>query len=301
MSMTVAIIGNTNHKLMEFALEKTIQSVPYDEILVFSDRELILSKEYKFVKIKNPFGLHDYMVLASYEMNSHIDTDHVLLIQYDGFAAQKDNWRSEFLEYDYVGPLINPFHPPVLHRLIHFKNLAKDDLRKQFEKILEEKKWIGGGGGFSLRSKKYLQKISENDGKNFPIGLFFGDNQKYFWSCDDVILHYFEEEKIKKAELKIAPVGTSLNFAAEIATSFNFSLGFHGWQNSPLFLSENELIFFMENFKSKDKLMLLQDQGIFLGHLWFKGYFKIFEKYKVFFNEINMLVQKENKLVKVWP
>lgn len=37
------------------------------------------------------------------ELNKYIETDYVLIVQYDGFILNPKAWMDEFLEYDYIG------------------------------------------------------------------------------------------------------------------------------------------------------------------------------------------------------
>lgn len=68
------------------------------------------------------------------ELNKYIETSYVLIIQYDGFILNPDAWTDEFLEYDYIGA---PWW-------------YTDDCNV-------------GNGGFSLRSKKLLEILANDD------------------------------------------------------------------------------------------------------------------------------------------
>lgn len=66
-----------------------------------------------------------YSIWCLTEMHKHIDTDHVLIVQRDGWILNPQNWNNDWLNYDYIGPLF----------------VQHDDV---------------GSGGFSLRSKKIM-------------------------------------------------------------------------------------------------------------------------------------------------
>lgn len=66
------------------------------------------------------------------QMARHIQTSHVLIVQYDSWIIYPEMWSDEFLEYDYIG--------------------AKWPWHKDGHNV--------GNGGFSLRSKKLLDILA---------------------------------------------------------------------------------------------------------------------------------------------
>jgi len=77
------------------------------------------------------------------KFNDHIDTDYCINVQEDGGIINPDLWMDAFLEYDYIGApwLNNP----------SFSNLV-------------------GNGGFSLRSKKFLETAAKLTYEPEPAG-----------------------------------------------------------------------------------------------------------------------------------
>lgn len=64
-------------------------------------------------------------------MQPHIRTGHVLIVQWDGFITHPQNWRHDFLHWDYIGaPWYHQGHPGMV-----------------------------GNGGFSLRSRRLLDAL----------------------------------------------------------------------------------------------------------------------------------------------
>jgi hypothetical protein len=265
MSLSVVIIGNTNHRLMEFALEKTIKAVPYSEVLVFCNEKLNLSVPYNFYKLPDKFGLTDYSRFCIKKLNKYVKTDYCMTIQYDGFAVNKHHWSDDFLKYDSIGPLISPNHPPMLSTLHNIRT-------KKSDAILKENQWRTGGGGFNIKSKKFLELCEKNDSITGMIPMH--NNQQ--WICDDLELSYYYDELYEKNNIKLAPVDLTLNFAAEITTGYDHCLGFHGWYNTALFLNKNEIDFYMQNLKRSinDK-----EKGMFFGFLLSRNFVDLFEKY----------------------
>jgi hypothetical protein len=91
--------------------------------------------DYEIVDIPRIQSKEEYSHFIYNDLNNYIDTDFVILVQWDGFILNPQAWTDEFLDYDYVGA------PWAQHN----------------HKV--------GNGGFSLRSKKLLtltQKLNLN-------------------------------------------------------------------------------------------------------------------------------------------
>lgn len=91
------------------------------------------------VKIPQIKSIEEYSTFMIKDLASYVETDHVLVAQWDGFVWKPELWEDEFLKYDYIGA---PWPETVL-----FKGAPKH--------------FNVGNGGFSLRSKRlqdFLQK-----------------------------------------------------------------------------------------------------------------------------------------------
>lgn len=71
-----------------------------------------------------------YSIFMLTKSHKYIETDHVLIVQRDGFILNPGSFDVRWLELDYIGPLFI-----------------------QYDKV--------GSGGFSLRSKKIMQEVSK--------------------------------------------------------------------------------------------------------------------------------------------
>jgi hypothetical protein len=102
------------------------------------------SKKYKhdFIEFKHtiPFGYKGYSHFMVVGLNSYIKTDFCLVYQSDGCIINPSLWDSVFLEYDYIGAPWGSSAPL---------------LRKHRKRMC-----MVGNGGFSLRSKKFLEVSS---------------------------------------------------------------------------------------------------------------------------------------------
>ena len=84
-------------------------------------------------------------------MAEHVTTDHILFVQWDAMAYNKDMWTNDFLQYDYIGA---PW--PWAHNGVNI-----------------------GNGGFSLRSRRLLDALqdphiqSQGRHEDLVIGEYF--------------------------------------------------------------------------------------------------------------------------------
>lgn len=158
-------------------------------------------------------SLIEYNKYILYKLFYHVETQHCLLIQADGFVVNGSMWREEFCAYDYIGA---PWP-------------------------LEEKRYVDpwgnhqrvGNGGFSLRSKKLLQVPQKVE---IPWEVNQGSFYKHFdqgaYSEDGNICvhnrHIFEQQGCKFAPLEVA-----ILFSRELDLpdcEFGKTLGFHRYK-----------------------------------------------------------------------
>ena len=140
------------------------------------------------------------------DINSYINTDFVLVIQYDGFILNPSAWSDKFLSYDYIG---SPWW--------------------------ENKKYTVGNGGFSLRSKKLLKLLQKDDSIQIP------DKDPEDWFISVKIRDYLEKKGIVFAPIELAK---QFSFESNEKDGIDWTnqFGFHGltWTNISKWLRENQ-------------------------------------------------------------
>lgn len=265
MSITLVNVGNYHHELMEFSIVKTLESVPIERVSIVSNKPITIPKDYRLFSIGESFGMLDYCNFCIKEIDNVVDTEFVLISQYDGMATRSQYWTDEFLEYDYVGSLSHVEFPPVKNSLVasNFFNDYKDA------------HWFTAGGGLSLRSKKLLT-ILKNDDKIKVMNYKEGSNTPFI-SEDIVITLFYREYLEKEYDIKFAPLELGLKFCAEVVTGYPNALGFHGWYNAPLYLSEEECIFFFSHLKREDFQRTSIQMQICKHHTTIQGYARLRE------------------------
>lgn len=116
------------------ALRASMEKADFGDVLLLSDeRPRNLDPTISWRRIEKLGSRLDYSQFMLRNLVAHIVTDHALCVQWDGFVVNGGAWRSEFLDYDYVGAVWPHF----------------DD------------GYNVGNGGFSLRSRRLLDACRE--------------------------------------------------------------------------------------------------------------------------------------------
>lgn len=181
-------------KYFEFADIKKLTSLPAGDLK-------------NVVKINQINSTAEYSNFVISELNKYVETDHVLIVQYDGFILNPDAWEDKFLKYDYIGA---PW-------------LVADWSVKNFNfPVGLLGAWVVGNGGFSLRSKKLLSLTAK----------LFHDNKFEKYDPEDVAISVYYRQLLEENGIKFAPVEIAKQFSFEGGGLSNYfwdgQFGFHG-------------------------------------------------------------------------
>lgn len=163
----------------------------FNETIFFSNG--VKSEHVRNIEIPNITGKKDgfsYSYFCLKELPKYIETDFCLVVQHDGFIINPDMWSDKFMEYDYIGA---PWPDNFANRV--------------------------GNGGFSLRSKKFLQAC---------LDIFENEN---ILEHEDLLACVYRYEEFSKRGIKFAPVDLAIEFSIEhIVPELKSmkSFGFHG-------------------------------------------------------------------------
>ena len=123
---TLACVDTKNHVLAAHALRRTLEQCTFERALFFTDADIRI-ESVETVRIAPIRSLEDYSRFVVKELDRHVDSEYVLVMQWDGYVLDGARWSAEFHRFDYVGA-----------------------------------PWEGGAvgnGGFSLRSKRLLRAL----------------------------------------------------------------------------------------------------------------------------------------------
>jgi len=133
-SVTLCAASSSNVPATVAALQESMAQIDFGKVLLFthvSAAELGLPTDHaiRVVPVARITSSVAYSRFILQELVHHITTSHCLVAQWDGHVIDAGRWRSEFLDYDYIGASWPQF----------------DDGHNV------------GNGGFSLRSKRMMQ------------------------------------------------------------------------------------------------------------------------------------------------
>jgi len=190
-NVTLCCIDCANHELAARALRFSVSRCQFGEAVFFSDRDCDVDGV-RWIEVPSIASAAHYSNFLIHELHGYINTDYVLVIQYDGFVLNPAAWDPTFLEYDYIGAKI----PVAGGHLV-------------------------GNGGFSLRSRKLLQALRDDqDIKDYDA---FRDP----YQEDLAICRGFRELLVSRYGIRFAPEAVADVFAAEQTAPAAANFGFH--------------------------------------------------------------------------
>jgi hypothetical protein len=188
----VAIYGDGRGNVAIPALEKTAACFP-------GCKKLMITNQYLAVdipqKLCGPLDHYGYSAFCMYALHNYIDTDYALIVQHDGWALSADNWKDDWLNYDYIGGLVHAA-------------LVGEEFYTNFGWIGQPNPIVIQNGGFSLRSKKFMQALVHNGimPKMYTIPML---------NNEDVQLTGFLRPALEKAGIKFVTDEEATMFAFE--------------------------------------------------------------------------------------
>jgi hypothetical protein len=188
----VAIYGNGQAMSAVPALERTAACLPGCKKLLITNE--ILATDIP-QKVCGSLDYDGYSKFCMYALHHYIDTDYAFIVQHDGWALNKDNWKDEWLEYDYIGGLT---HAAV----------SGDRFLTGFQWVNAPNPVVVQNGGFSLRSKRFMQALVHNG----IMPRFFGDQ---ILNNEDVQLTALLRPDLEAVGIKFAPDDESKLFSFE--------------------------------------------------------------------------------------
>lgn len=138
--VTLICVSGVNIPKSIYALWRSSAKIKFASVKLVSNRKPAFMP--KGISFERALGteldsIDEYSKYVIYNLWRHVDTQHCLVIQADGYVINPELWKSQFLEYDYIGAPW-PVRPD-----------AYIDPFGQHQRV--------GNGGFSLRSKRLLE------------------------------------------------------------------------------------------------------------------------------------------------
>jgi hypothetical protein len=200
-NLTILAGDTMFHKLTRKSLEKTIEVTGVENVLVFSDQDILPGS--RWIKTE-PMTRWTYSELVFNKLHEYVETDHVMIVQYDGLAVDKNLWRDEFLNYDYIGSPW-PWLPAD-------KNV--------------------GNGGFSIRSRKLIEAC-----KDLVFNPFNHEDGDHL--AEDFLICLLYREVLESKGIAFSPSWLANLFSMEMIPGRFNTFGFHGNSCLPYYLDDD--------------------------------------------------------------
>ena len=199
-STTLICVDCIHPEQSKLAIEKTLSICEFDSVKLLTDQPFT-GASFDTVSIPKISSLEEYSKFIVLDLPEKVDTEFAMIIQGDGYPINKDAWTDLYLKYDYIGA------PWVRHLFYDIPGYPR----------VNENNMVGNGG-FSIRSKKMLDKAKK-------ITQAIGANK--IGSYEDCYLARSIKGLLEQASIKFAPVGLALGFSFENLT-YSGQFGFHG-------------------------------------------------------------------------
>jgi hypothetical protein len=211
----VAIYGHNDGATAIPALVQSMRELPGARGLLISIKKPPgLPPEIEWTPIVG-MDYRQYSLFVMYCLTHFIKTDYVLTVQDDGWVLNGENWRDEYLNYDYVGA---PCHVAIVD----------GEVRLQFDWVLLPNARVVQNGGFSLRSRKYLLAPGLH-------GVMYHFQEEKPIPYEDFQLAGLYRPQMESLGIRYAPDEIAKNFAVEYFgpvfhdnTRFEDLFGLHG-------------------------------------------------------------------------
>ena len=145
--------------------------------------------------------MEKYSDFVVHDLNENIDSSFCMLIQTDGYPVKIDAWKDDFLKYDYIGA---PW----------------------FTQMEVPERMIVGNGGFSIRSKRFLEescKLPEKGAETHPEDVFLCREKHDELVESGVVFAPWEVARLFSVE--DAPYAGQFGFHGQMTVNINKALG----------------------------------------------------------------------------
>ena len=204
--VTLLAADSLSVRLTAKGIERSMAACAFGEVALLTDQamtaESSAAEALPVRRIAPLASRDDYSAFAIKRLVEHVQTSHVLLVQWDGFVVAPAAWDPAFLSFDYVG--------------------ARWWWQKPGTDV--------GNGGFSLRSRRLLDALAD---PRFEPQAGMPE--------DELICRVWRPVLERDYLIRFAPSSVADRFSQERAAQPTATFGFHGAFNLPRFLDDAAL------------------------------------------------------------
>jgi|TARA_R100000479_G_C6369684_1_gene196448 hypothetical protein len=197
-NITLVCVSSVKIKESILALEHCMKFFNFKEVKFITHEDISL--ENIIVEKCPKLDYKKYSEYIIYHLYKHLTTEFALIINWDGFILNPEQWDSNYLNYDYIGALWTHEH--------NFYDASNNES-------------LVGNGGFSLRSRKLLKLANE-------LNIPWEPREGKYWH-EDAWICVKNKHLYEKNGCKWAPKDIALKFSIEQGKKKTLeSFGFHG-------------------------------------------------------------------------
>lgn len=198
-NVTLLGVDCLNIERLQAALDVSQKGIAFGAVKLLSS---LASDDPRLVTIPHIGTIEALSEFYIKDLSQYVDTEYVLLVQYDGFVLNPGAWNEAFLNYDYIGA---PWDVGSWET-----DLFPEDMKG---------KLVVGNGGFCLRSKKFLE-ASARLAREGAIKKFHPE---------DIALCVWYRELLEGEGITFAPPALATTFSIESNIGeYTKPFGFHG-------------------------------------------------------------------------
>lgn len=199
-NITLVAVDCKQPETAEKALLVSQRGIKFKDVLLLTDKDSVPKVEnkessFEIFEIPKITSLAEYSTFVAKKLHEYIETPYAMVCQWDGFVINPSMWHEEFLNYDYIGA---PWY--------------------------YWDRFNVGNGGFSLRSKRFLELGKE---MNIPDGIEREDE----YLLRDCGL------QLEQLGIQVAPEDLAIKFSFERNFKYFHPMypcfGFHGINTIP--------------------------------------------------------------------
>ncbi len=199
--VTICAVDCVNPGLAARALDQSMAVCTFKKAILFSDTKV--EGDFNFQKIEKLNSRDAYSHFMIKDMAQYIETEFVLVVQWDGYVLDPAAWSDSFFQYDYIGARWGFYDDGM----------------------------TVGNGGFSLRSRKLVDAIS-GDGFVYHQGL-----------NEDVAICRTNRRLLEESfDIRFAPEHVADAFSYECDAFGAPTFGFHGFFNMWRHVDDAEMV-----------------------------------------------------------
>lgn len=191
----VNVDGGGSGEYAVYAIEESMRQLPGSKgLLISTKRPDNLSNNIQWRYIES-FGYYEYSIFMMFCLHTFIDTEFALVVQDDGWVLNGENWKDIWRYYDYVG---SPCHAAI----------KGDEIALKYEWVGKDGYLMLQNGGFSLRSKRFMETPSTH-------GIPFRDMKHPMLKNEDIQLNFILRNAMERTGIVYAPTEAALSFGVE--------------------------------------------------------------------------------------